>query len=144
MSWWHWLLTATLDYIRVFSTEINAANYRHRYEITFKYKHKLDSMLSIRWLLAKCHYTNAKWHCTCSISVAPTHSSNRTRLIITRSLLIKKQNKKNLSYSQLCFYECSYVITEDFDWCEERLSDERADIYQIFADALTSEATSWN
>lgn len=34
------------------------------------------------------------------------------------------------------------VITEDFGSCGDRLSDARADIYQIFADALTGEATS--
>ena len=34
------------------------------------------------------------------------------------------------------------MITEDCGWCGERLSDERVDIYQIFADALTTKATS--
>lgn len=34
------------------------------------------------------------------------------------------------------------VITEDFSSCGDRLSDARADMYQIFADALTGEATS--
>lgn len=34
-------------------------------------------------------------------------------------------------------------IREDFSQCGDRLGNKRADIYQIFADALTSEATSY-